>query len=318
MKRSKLSPLLHLSKFSIVPSLAAILLSNAALAESYQSFSTINYSHNKSSFNRTNVNNENKSDSIALSSQYFFDERQALGPLSEFDYINKASNVYAFLSNNDSEYSTSYNDQNYSTDDNNQNVSIGGQWITHNVIVGASYSHQRHDVTSDGYSFDMSDNYYSASLGYFLFDDLVVRADYYDGGAGDDYFSYNASYNWQLAGTDYIGFSYNVDEDFDIHQLSSRYFVSLAEESYLVLGGDYIFDNSDNVLADDTWSINSSYYFNTKTSVSVYYREGDYYGVNANYFINKNYAVNLGYNSVAKDNDEAESDGYHLGFTAQF
>jgi hypothetical protein len=318
MKHSKSSALLHLSKFSIVPSLAAILLSNTVLAESYQSFSAINYSHNKSSFNRTNVNDENKSDSISLSSQYFFDERQALGPLNEFDYINKASNVYAYLSNSDSEYSASYNDQNYSTDDNNQNVSIGGQWITHNVIVGASYSHHRYDVTTNDYSFDMSDNYYSASLGYFLLDDLVVRADYNDGGDGDDFFSYSARYNWQLAGTDYIGFSYNVDEDFDIHQLSSRYFVSLTDESYLVLGGNYTFDNRDNWLADDTWSINSSYYFNTKTSVSVYYGEDDYYGVNANYFINNNYAVNLGYNSVNNDKDEAESDGYHLGFTAQF
>ncbi len=318
MKRSKSSPLLHLSKLSIVSSLAAILLSNTVLAESYQSFSALNYSHNKSSFNRTNANNENKSDSISLYSQYFFDERQALGPLSEFDYINKASNLYASLSNSDSESSASYNDQNYSADDNNQNVSIGGQWITHNVIVGASYSHHRYDVTTNDYSFDMSDNYYSASLGYFLSDDLVIRADYFDGGGGDDYFSYSASYNWQLAGTDYIGFSYNVDEDFDIHQLSSRYFVSLTEDSYLVLGGNYIFDNSDNWHADDTWSINSSYYFNTKTSVSVYYGKDDYYGVSANYFINSNYAVNLGYNSIANDKNEADSDGYHLGFTAQF
>lgn len=316
MKLFKRSQLSHLAKFSIAPTLAAILLSNAVLAESYQSFSAINYSHNKSSFGSTDYRTESKSDSFALYSQYFFDERQALGPLNEFDYINKSSNFYASLSNG--EASASYNGNNVYGNSNQKQLNIGGQWITHKIIVGASYSHSRSDLTFDNYTSDNSDNYYSASLGYFLLDDLVVRADYNDGGDGDDSFSYAASYNLQLDNTDYIGFSYNVDEDFDIHQLSSRYFLGLSEDSYLVLGGDYTVDNSDDYFADDSWSINSSYYFNSRTSVSVYYSDDDLYTVGARYFINKNYSVQAGYHSVANDKNDVESDGYSLSFMAQF
>ena len=122
----------------------------------------------------------------------------------------------------------------------------------------------------------------------------------------------------QLAGTDYIGFSYNVDENFDIHQLSSRYFLALTGESYLVLGGDYTIDNSDNFLADDSWSINSSYYFNTKTSVSAFYGKDDVYGIGANYFINDNYSVQASYNANNNDKYEVDLDGYSLSFSAQF
>ena len=319
---------MKLSKLSKLSGLAALLLSNVVLSQSYQSFSTISYSHNSYTSNMPEYDIYGKSDTdaVALYSKYFFEEQQALGPLNEFDYINSSSNIYAAISNSNSEVSSTYrsHDSNSSSTDNS--ISVGGEWITNNFIFGASYSYYKAEgkltdsYFSDGreISYDNSSSYYGAELGYLISDDLVISAYYNDGGDGDDYFSYSTSYNWQLTGTDYIGFSYNVDEDFDIHQLSSRYFFGLGEQSYLVLGGDYTFDNRDYIIDDDYWSVNGSYYFNDRTSVSLTYSDDDYYGVSANYFINHNYSVQAGYNSVSNDSDETESEGYYSSFSAQF
>ena len=319
---------MKLSKLSKLSGLAVMLLSNTVLAQSYQSFSIISYSHNSYTSNMPEYDMYGKSDTdaVALYSKYFFEEQQALGPLNEFAYINTSSNIYAVVSNSNSEVSSTYRGHDSNSDSSDNSVAIGGQWITNNFIIGASYNYYKSESKwtdsyfSDGreISYDNSSSFYGAELGYLISDDLVISAHYNDGGDGDDYFSYSSSYNWQLTGTDYIGFSYNVDEDFDMHQLSSRYFFGLGEQSYLVLGGDYTFDNRDYIIDDDNWGINASYYYDAKTSVSVNYSDGDYYGVSVNYFINQNYSVQAGYNSVSNDSDEAESEGYYMSFSAQF
>jgi len=335
MKQATSIKLPSLIKLSTI---ASILIGNAAFAESYQSFSSLAYSQDNTKLNVPLADYQDKSDSnnLSLFSQYFFEERQALGPLNEFDYINTSSNVYALLSNNDSESSTAYQGNDFGWENSSNSLNIGGQWISHNFLVGAGYSYTKYDVTyvSDAYdspSVDRSDKGYSASLGYFILDNLVIRADYYYDdtkhdyyNVDNDYFNYSASYNLQLSGSDYLGFTYNVDEDFDIHQLSSRYFLSLTQDSYLVLGGDYTIDNSDNFFSEDRWSINSSYYFNKQTSVSVFYSKddafdmADTYGIAASYFINNNYSVQAGYNTNDNDKYEADQDGYSLSFSAQF
>ncbi|PKG83746.1 hypothetical protein CXF85_09565 [Colwellia sp. 75C3] len=309
-------------KLSKLSGLVAVLLSNAAIAESYQSFTTLSYSKTDYSFNtpKNIYYSKGDSSSVGLYSQYFFDEKQTLGPLNEFNYINTSSNFSASINSLDSNGFSSYDAQESSSDSSVKNVSVGGEWITHNVILGASYSHYQFETKAPAYTIDYNDNdnIYSATLGYLVSDDFVIRANYNDGGDGDDSFSYSASYNLQLVDTDYIGFSYNVDEDFDIHNLSSRYFFGFAEQSYLVVGGNYTLDNSDNFFADDYWSANASYYYDDKTSVSVSYADNDFYSVGARYFINNNYSIQAGYNSVSGDKNQGESEGYHFSFSAQF
>jgi hypothetical protein len=318
-------------------SIVSILLSSTAFSESYQSFSSIGYSNHNSTINLplADYHSKRSTDNVSLFSQYFFEEQQSLGPLNEFDYINTSSNIYALVNNSNTKSSNSYKEDSFGFDESNNSIDIGGQWITHGFLLGAGYNYTKykvsHENTSyDNISFDRNDDSYSASLGYFILDDLVIRADYFDAGdkyellTDDDYFSYSVSYNLQLAGTDYIGFSYNVDDDFDIHQLSSRYFLSLTQESYLVLGGEYVFDNRDNFFAEDSWSINGSYYFNTQTSVSAFYGkddtfdEADTYGIAVSYFINDNYSVQAGYNANNNDKYENDQEGYSLSFSAQF
>ena len=114
MKPSTFSKISTLSPVSKISGIALFLLSNTVLAESYQSFSTLNYSQNSSTVNqpefiyfqngtseqRTYPANQSKwdYDSLALFSQYYFEEQQALGPLNEFDYINTSSTIYALVS----------------------------------------------------------------------------------------------------------------------------------------------------------------------------------------------------------------------------
>ncbi len=305
-----------ISKISKISAIAALLLSNGVIAQSYQSFSGLGYSNTSYSFNMPQNNLHSKSDSniLTLSSQYFFDERQALGPLKEFDYINTSSNVSASISRQE----TSSNSINYHSDYSSNSASLGGEWITHNVIIGASYSHQQSDVKGNELSFERSSNYYTATVGYLVSDDFVIRANYNDGDDGDDFFNYSASYNLQLADTDYVGFSYDVDEDFEIHNLSSRYFFGFAEQSYLVIGGNYTLDNRDFIIDGDYWGVIASYYYDDQTSVSVSYGEDDAYSVGASYFINSNYSVNAGYNSVSNDKVQGDWDSYYLRVSAQF
>jgi len=322
MKLSSFSKLSHLSRLSKASGLAVLLFSNLVLSESYQSFSALNYSHNESSFNTPEYNyysigNWNQ---MALYSQYFFEEQQSLGPLSEFDYINTSSNIFASVSHSQNEYSSSYNGYSSVGDSKKNTIGFGGEWVVSSFILGASYSYDKRKIDYNELSFDDSSNDLSLSLGYLFSDDFMIQAGYIDDvdGSGDDSFSYSANYNLQLADTDYIGFSYSVDDDFDVHQASTRYFFSFAEQSYLVLGGSYILDNTDNRFSEDYWSVNGRYYYNEKTSISVSYDEGDYYSINTSYFINNNYSVQVGYNSIANNKDEVESDGYYLNVTAQF
>jgi hypothetical protein len=315
-----------LSKLSKLSALAALVFSNTVLAESYQSFSTLSYSNNSYSFNTPNynVNRKGDNDKITLFTQYYFDERLALGPLNEFDYINTSSNVYASVANSNNKSSSLNNEQSYSFDSSNNSIAVGGQWITHGFILGAGYSHEQSErAWSDTYSgvsnsgsYDNNEGDISLLLGYLFSDDFLISLgcnDEFDNTCG-----FTASYNWQLMGTDYIGFSYHSDSDFDIHQLSSQYFFGVGDQSYFMVGGDYTFEHDRNRFRDDYWRVNGSYYYDTNTSISAYYNEGDYYGVSASYFINQNYSIKTGYNSTANKKDDVELDGYYVSFSAQF
>ncbi|WP_157826805.1 putative porin [Colwellia sp. 12G3] len=300
--------------------LATLLLPNIVLAESYQSFTHLSYSQNKSSFNASEYNYSSKgnSDNFSLSSRYYFDERQSLGPLNEFDYINTSSTISIFSSNRNSEYFAVNNDNNFNSDYSNNKVGVSGEWITNSFILGGSYSYNKSRRDYNEFSYDDSGNDLSVKLGYLFTDNFVIQAGYLEDEDGEDTFSYSARYNLQLADTDYIGFTYGVDDSFDVHQLSSQYFFGIAEQSYLVLGGSYTLNNRDNAFSKDYWSINGSYYYDDKTSVSVTYADNDFYSVGVRYFIDNNYSIQAGYNSVSGDKNQSEYEGGHFSFSAQF
>jgi len=324
MKQSSTAGLLKLTK---VASLIALFVSHATLAESYQSFSSLTYNHNsyKFTYDSTNYLSQGESDSVTLFSQYFFDERTTLGPLNEFSYINTSSNIYTSL-NSSTRESTSVNGLGSSDYDSSQNdIYVGGQWMFNDFIIGGSYGYSynkfdvnsRYDGESRDYSHDDDDKDISIMLGYLFSDNFLISLGCNEGRRDNDRCGIGAQYNWQLDGTDYIGVKYNFDGDLEDHYLSSQYFFSVGEQSYVKLGVDYNYFNFKHLENENYWHVNASYYFNASTSISTFYGENDFYGVSASYFFNDNYSLAAGYNSANLDRAD-ESEGYFFTLSAQF
>jgi len=257
------------------------LVSTSALATEYQSFTSFDYLN----IDTPQVNQ----DVYSLSSIYFLDKKSSLGPLNEFEYINKTSNVFG----------------QFSDMDNANTYSLGGEMFINKWLVGGSYNYIDHN--------NGSDDAYALTLGYLLSDNLLVKAEANKEGS-DTFYQFSAAYNHQINDSDYIGFTYSTDDKFDSQTLSSKYFVAVGANQYLSLGASYT--NNDGW--DNNLAAVARFYFNNYTSISASYNDDDDYSISAKYFINKNYSVSAGYNSNASSNDNEDYDLYSLNFTAQF
>ncbi len=293
-------------------SLPALLACNNALAQSYQSFSSISYF-------KTDAGSY-KSDDINLNSTYFFDPRLALGPLNEFDYINKINNLSANYHHDSSESFYEFNGNSNDYESKSNSFAVSGEVIVGQFLIAGGYSHIKSDSKAVIFS-DDSSNSYNMSLGYLITDDFLLKANVNKFDDSDEFYSFDARYNLQLNKTDYVGFNYDTDEDFDFHTLSTKYFTKLSSDNYLVLSGSYTYDSRDNeegyIFSDlSHWHIGSSYYFNQHTSVFASYGKHDYYSVGANHFFTNNFSLRAQYNSAATSKNDF--DGYSVSFVAQF
>jgi len=263
----------------ITPSL--LLSASPIMAQEYQSFSSIGY---------TNVDSKNSHDRTGVSTRYFFEKQHTLGPLDQFKYINTSTNVFG----------------NYNHAGSSDNYGIGGSYFSDNFVVGGSYSYSDHKFGSS--------DHYSARLGYLISEDLIVNAYANKSEGFDTDYHFSASYNHQLEGRDYIGFTYSSDDDFDHQTLSSKYFRALDGGQYLVAGLSY--QHNDDY--DNDLSGNLAFYFNDKTSISTSYNDDDDYSISAKHFFNQNYALSVGYQSNASNDAWSDYDIYSVNFSAQF
>ena len=290
----------------------AILSVNSVEAETYQSFSSINY--DKSEIEWT------QSDVISLGTQYYFDKRESLGPFNEFAYINTISNVSVYYT------ATNFDNRLNGTEDETfgakieaESYSIRGDWFIGDFLVGASYSFLHFEQTPCSAQCNDDLNGYGMSLGYLVSDDFLIKVHASKAEDSDTFYSFDANYNMQLSNSDYIGFGYNTDEEINFHKVSAKYFMALSSDSYLAVGGDYTvndFDIDDRVKMEDTWNTNIGYYFNQYSSLSAFYNSFDGYGVGVNHFFNKNYSLSFNYRTNSKA--ESDFDSYGATFTAQF
>jgi hypothetical protein len=293
-------------------------------AEEYQSFTNASYSKN-------DYKNADTT-SFGINTSYFFDARTTLGPLNQFKYINKISNISAGYNHSKLESSSleMSNFPDYNSKGNTNTISVNGEWFSGDILFGGGYSYIDHEHSSsfdngstvESYQFDNNSDAFHLSAGYLFSDDLLVKVNMNKYEGTDEYFTMYVDYNWQLGDVDYVGFTYSTDENLDFHNISAKYFMDLADDSYLILGAVYIYDNSvrysNEYDRDDSfWSTNASYYFNDKTSISADYNENDIYNLSANHFINKNYAVGAFYSASSKSDFEG-FDSYGVSFTAQF
>ncbi|MEO2266516.1 putative porin [Pseudoalteromonas pernae] len=264
-----------MKKLSIA--IASILFSGAAAAQSYQSITDLEYV------------NFDSDDYVSLQSKYYFAPKQVLGPLDQFEYINKTTNVYGGIA--DDEWATQYN--------------VGGEYFFNNFVVGASYVNADYDNVRGDH------DGYTMSFGYLVNKDLLFKVDRIDYEGSDAVYFFSGQYNHQLNATDYIGFTARVDDEFDYREVSGKYFTDLQNGNYLTLEATVI-DVED---GDFGWMLGSNYYFSKATSVFVNFSKDDDYGFGAEHFFTPNFSLTAGY---ANNWDDSNEDQYYLKATAQF
>ncbi|WP_444929071.1 putative porin [Microbulbifer sp. SSSA002] len=259
--------------------LPLMLVAATAGAEEYNSFTNATYSD----FEAGSVD----ADQIDLDTTYYFGPKETLGPLKEFEYINKVSNVFAGYS---------YVDIDGSDDD---VFGVGGEYFASNgVVLGAAV----YDLGGE--------NLDALSIGYLFTPNFLVTLEHVDNDS-DNEFSLEANYNHQLNATDYLGFTFNVDEEFDTRSLSSKYFTHLGGEQYLTAELAYV--NYDE--GDDYWKLGTEYFFTKRTSVGFSFDEVEQYELGMTHFFNTNVAAKAAY--VSNTDNDMDYDIFQFGLTVQ-
>ncbi|MFS1523671.1 putative porin [Microbulbifer sp. 2304DJ12-6] len=277
--------------------LPLMILAATATAEEYNSVTTVGYS---------NLDfDDNDGNRLSAETTYYFDGKEALGPLKEFEYINKASNLSAAYLH--------YDVGSFDMD----NFAVAGEYFAGNGLVfGANLT----EIDND--------NVNVVSLGYLFTPNFLVKLSHSDADFGDETFI-EARYNHQLSGSDYIGFDFAADDEFDVRVFSSKYFASLGNDQYLT--ADFAYANFDE--GDDYWQLGADYYFTRNTAFGVTVDENEDYKVGFSHFFSRNVAVEAAYSTVFSDdlnirsfgneafavaaNADVEVDKFELGLTVQ-
>lgn len=264
-----------------------VLCSSAALAEDYHSISDFDYVWAELG--------PFQSDTYTLSSTWYFDSKQTLGPLNEFEYINKTSNIFGSWTQFD--------------ESDAHQAEIGGEYFAGHFLLGGSYSG------------DNGPDRFTGTLGYLFSDNFLVSADALKFEGDDDtYYFFNARYNHQLSGTNYIGFNFRTDDEFQLNTISSRYFTKLSGESYLAAGVSYTFVDD----FDDSWTLEGDYYFSPRTSLGLGVSSNDTYSFDFTHFFTESIALELNYATRDDDsrlpftNVDLDLQRYSLSLTFQF
>ncbi|WP_445356452.1 putative porin [Microbulbifer sp. ANSA002] len=260
--------------------LPLMFLAATATAEEYTSFTHAGYAN-------TDYDGGSDADRFGIDSTYYFGGKETLGPLKEFEYINKVSNIYGGFDhiNIDSFDSDVFN--------------VGGEYFASNGFVFGA------DIYDLG-----EENIDTLSVGYLFTPNFLVSLNHTDNDS-DNELSLNARYNHQLNGTDYIGFNFSADEEFDTRSLSSKYFTHLGGEQYLTVELGYASLDE----GDDYWMLGSEFFFTQRTSVGFTFDENETYKLGMNHFFNRNFAVEAAY--VSNTDSDIDYDIYQIGMTVQ-
>ncbi|MCX2782860.1 putative porin [Microbulbifer thermotolerans] len=258
--------------------LPLMICSATVSAEEYTSISEANYSEAEKSFGDV--------DQFDIGTTYYFAPKETLGPLKEFEYINKTSNLFA-----------GYSYFEYDGDD-EDTLAVGGEYFASNgFVVGGSAA-------------DFGDNdLYTASVGYLFSPNFLLSLESVKWEDRDADYFVNASYNHQLSGNDYIGFSFSTDDNFDSRTLSSKFFKELGGETWFTANASYTANDD----FEDIWLVGTEYYFSKATSIFANYNKEETLGLGVSHFFNRNIAGNIAYTT----NSDTDVDTFLLGVTVQ-
>ncbi len=262
-------------KFAALP---LMVFAASAAAESYQSISNAAYIG-------TEIGNVD-ADTFAFGSTYYFAPKETLGPLKEFEYINKVTNIFGGYSYTDTDFGDA------------DALTVGAEYFDASGFMGGV------SVTEG----DFNDGY-DLSVGYLFNPDLLVQLRREKIEDVDAEWFVDASYNYQLNGSDYIGFNFVADDDFDSRTLSSKLFKYLGGENWLTVDASY----TSNDEFDNDWEIGAEYYFSKTTSVGVGYEDDETFDLGVSHFFTPNVAGQLAYQT----NSDIDLDQFLLGVTIQ-
>ncbi|MEX2961825.1 putative porin [Microbulbifer sp. TYP-18] len=280
-------------KFKIV-ALPLMVCATSAAAESYQSITNAQYTNNEFSTSDRSVD----IDEFDLDTTYYFAPRETLGPLKEFDYINKITKI-----------SAGYSYLDFPDDDANA-VGVGGEYFaTNGFVVGGGI------VNID------ETNLYNASVGYLFSPNFLLSVERTQWEDNDADYLFNARYNHQLSDSGYIGFDFSTDDDLESRTLSSKLFKDLGGETWITASAS--FTSHDDF--DDYWKLGTEYYFSRETSVFADYDRGENFGVGVSHFFNRNISGKLAYNTGSDTagivsynaGSGVDTDTFLLGLTVQ-
>jgi len=258
--------------------LPLMLVSAVASAEQYQSITDADYANIDTPF--VDI------DALSVGSQYYFGPIQTLGPRKEFSYILPVSNIYGGLVHLDADGSSA------------DALTLGGEHYTGQWKVFGSVE-------------DFEDyNEYSAGLGFLFTPNLLAEVEAIKPEDQDTVMLLRGKYNHQLGGNDYIGFTAEIDNEFDRTSVSTKYFTALSAGRYLTAG--LSLNDSDN--SGVFWGGEVEFFFDQNTSVGAAYDDNESYELNATHFFNRNVAAKLAFGSNAEFDD---ADVFSLGVTVQ-
>ncbi|WP_444920524.1 putative porin [Microbulbifer sp. CnH-101-G] len=313
-------------RMSIFP---LMVLATGVTAEEYKSITTLSYSDKEYSYHDHYYSpmgwpysptsgysvEENKYKTSSVGTTYFFGGKETLGPLKEFEYINKISNISAQFSRHEIR-------DDYWRDDHHQNsLSTKGEYFLENgVVLSAGIEDKKYA------------NIYDQSIGYFFTPNVLVKLNYSNTDFKyfdeEEEFSLTAQYSHQLSDAGYIGFTMNVGEEADDHTLSSKYFVDFGNDKYLSVEASYYHGNGR--VWGDASELSAEFYFNKETSVNIAYDENHRYKLGFSHFFNRNIAFDVVYLAAATnkyngyyedygcdDCDAYRYDEYRLGLRVQ-
>ncbi|WP_157953858.1 putative porin [Microbulbifer sp. A4B17] len=269
-------------------------VASGADAEEYNSITNFGYSDLDFS--------EGDRDELFAETTYYFSAKSSLGPLREFEFINKSSSLSAAYFHSTTGF--------YNSDD----FALGGEYFSKTgFVIGGN-------LTTFG-----RDNFNTFSLGYLFTPNFLMK--FYNT-EGTTYAKMR--YNYQLNGSDYVGFDVSTDIVFDWQIFSSKYFSKVGDDKYMSLEFNYLNDNE----WDDYWRAAANYYFTKNSSLGIDYDENSDYRVGFSHFFNQNVAIEASYGTILENpfkyksfgsdifktiwNTDRNLDKIELGVTVQF
>ncbi|WP_445362852.1 putative porin [Microbulbifer sp. ANSA003] len=275
--------------------LPLMLLAATAGAEEYNSITTLDYSN--LDFDGADGNQ------FSAETTYYFSGKEALGPLKEFEYINKASNI-----------SAAYTHYDISSED-LDGIAIAGEYFTSfGLVLGASLTETDDEAVN------------TASIGYLFTPNFLVELSHTDFDGTDETFV-ELRYNHQLSGSDYIGFDFIAGDDAGV--FSTKYFANLGGDQYVT--AEFAYADYDD--GGDYWQLGADYFFSQNTSFGAKIDENEDVKVGFSHFFSRNVAVEAGYSTMFADglnirsfglntygvgaNADIDVDKFELGLTVQ-